>query len=126
MRILKAFGITAAAIASLAALFLIVIFLAGDRTYRSLVVHAVEHVTDREMTIEGAFRVVSLAPVLQVQAGGVKLTNAPWSERPYLAEVGWLDARVDIFGLFDGILDLALSVEDSLFSVERHVTGESN
>lgn len=101
-------------------------FLLPDSVLRRIAESAASAVTGRDLAIEGPFH-VRVWPPLALEAGQVRLADAPWTGRQDMATVARFELSLDALALFDGLVRIErLVLERPEITFERDATGRSN
>lgn len=93
--------------------------------YKSLLSARVESATGRDLVVEGDLE-IGLFTNLSVEADGVSLSNPEWASRPDMATIDRLEARLALFPLLRGVVDLSLVVDGPDVLLETDTSGEGN
>ncbi len=80
----------------------------------------------REFAIDGPLS-LKLIPAIWVQAEKVRIANAPWSSTPQMLQVGHVEAKIDLWSLVSGPVDVKkLELRDVTLTLERDRNGSNN
>jgi uncharacterized protein involved in outer membrane biogenesis len=80
----------------------------------------------REFGIDGPFS-LELMPAISVQAEKVRVANAPWGSTPQMLQVGRVAAKIDLWSLVAGPIDVqTLELRDVTVTLERDRNGSNN
>ena len=80
----------------------------------------------REFAIDGPFS-LKLIPAIWVQAEKVRVGNAPWGSTPQMLQVGRVAAKIDLWSLVSGPVDVrTLELRDVTVTLERDRNGGNN
>jgi len=87
---------------------------------------AVSKLTGRQLSINGNLK-VDLGWISRVQASHIQFENAGWSKQPQMAEIGRLDAQIDVWQLLKLRLVIpAVTVSEAKFILEKNAAGAAN
>ena len=123
--ILKVAGWIVGIVVALIILAIIVVAVIPDEKYREWINQGVSSATGRSFEIRGDFD-LQLGSTLGVRAGDVHLANADWGTNADMVRVGSLDARVALWPILTGTLDLVFHLDDSTVSLETNAEGKNN
>ena len=86
----------------------------------------VSKLTGRQLTINGDLK-VDLGWISRVQASQIQFENVAWSKQPRMAEIGHLDAQIDIWQLLKLRLVIpAVTVSEAKLILEKNAAGAAN
>jgi len=86
----------------------------------------VTDIVGRPFAIDGALE-LEVLPSIAVVAERVRLGNAPWGSRPQMVEIGRLSARVGLWSLLWGPIDVrSVEVSDVSVLLEKDAEGKGN
>lgn len=118
---------TVAAIAGIAVVAVILYLLFADLgKYRPTVEEAVTEATGRQFKINGAFE-LDVLPSPSVVMEDVTLANAAWGSEPLMMKVGHLSAKVGLWSLLFGPLEVReFRLRDTSALLETNAEGAAN
>ena len=120
--------LTAVALALVALLVALCLYLAfGDLgRHKGRIEQFVTQRLGREFAIDGPFS-LKLTPAIWVQAERVRVANVPWGSTPQMLQVGHVAAKIDLWSLVSGPIDvLTLELRDVTVTLERDRGGSNN
>ena len=80
----------------------------------------------RPFAIDGAFE-LEVLPSIALVAERVRLGNAPWGSQPQMAEVGRVSARIGVWSLVSGPVDIrSFELKDVSVLLETNADGKGN
>lgn len=86
----------------------------------------VSKATGRKFVIDGDLK-VNLGWISRIRASQIRFENASWSKHPQMAEIGLLDAQIDLWQLFKWRLVLpTVSVSQVKVFLEKNTNGSAN
>ena len=119
-------GIIAAALVVLLVVVYIIAASYDYNKFKPLITDTVKEYTGRELTLGGDIDLkFGLPPTLEVN--NVAFQNAPWGSQPQMAQVKYLQVRVDILPLLSGDVTVnRLILVEPKFMLEVNKTGQTN
>ena len=124
-RLLKLFGAILAVLGTVVLILLAGLSLVTDEGWKRIVTAGITSVTGRDCAIEGDFD-IGFLPAMTMRAGGFRLGNADWGERPFMLVTREVDLAIDTARLFAGTLDLRLAVDKPVIAIEHDADGTTN
>lgn len=94
--------------------------------YKDRIANALAEATGRDVTLAGPIDLsLGLSPALVVE--DVTIGNAEWASDPHMAEVGRLEAQVEVLPLLQGTLKVVrLVLADASVALETNAEGDGN
>jgi AsmA family protein len=90
------------------------------------IVSAVSKATGRKFAIDGDLN-VNLGWITRVRASQIRFENASWSKHPQMAEIGLLDAQIDLRKIFNWRFVLpAVNLSQVRLFLEKNADGAAN
>ena len=97
-----------------------------DKNIRSAIVEQLSEKTGRPVVIDGEVKMhLSFSPSVEVK--DIKLANAPWSDEPYMAQLGSLEVKIDLWSLFERKIKIKqISLKDVYLNFEVDQKNQKN
>ena len=102
-----------------------VFLFASDETRREWLIAAASYSMDRELAIDGDFR-MTFGSTMALQASEIRVENAEWGAYPALFQARQLDASMSLWSLLKGVLDFKLSLVQPELALETSESGTGN
>ncbi len=124
--LLRILAIGAAATGTLLAVLLLYLAFGDLNQHKGRVEKILTSQIGRPVAIDGPFA-LDLLPAVKLQAGQVRIANAPWSPAPEMLQVGHFSTEIDLWSLVSGpVIVRSLELRDVTVMLERNAKGENN
>ena len=123
-KLLKFTGIAVASLVGIIIAAFVILKLISDDQYKEWITSGVQSATGRDFSIQTLE--LDFNTSLTVDAKGIRMANADWSDRPDMLTVDKLAAEIDLISLLGGVAEIRTVIEKADVLAQTSPEGASN